>query len=219
MTHKTTKRLARAVAAAGCVAIIGAATGSVSTVSAADSMSNVQAFANPEKVLGESTLRRTDDGVLATFQSTAFTPGHAVTLWWVVFNQPENCSKPCGEDDIFVGGDPTAGPDAEAIAKADIVAAYAAGTVAGDDGSVTMASRLTAGQPGADVIMGEGALLKDAARAEIHLVARTHGPEIAGQVVEQTTSYGGGCTTLLNPPDQADAEGECVDLQFAVHQP
>ena len=53
----------------------------------------------------------------------------------------------------------------------------------------------------------------------VQSVARSHGPAIDGSMVAQTTSYEGGCETLLNPPDIADEEGECVDLQFAMHLP
>jgi hypothetical protein len=185
-----------------------------------DSTSPVLAFADPDNTLGESTLRRTADGILVTLQANAVEPGHAITLWWVVFNQPQNCSAPdCGPDDIFVGGDPIAGLDADAIANADAVASYAAGTVASTDGTVSMASRLTVGEPGVGVIFGDGAVLKDAAAAEVHLVTRSHGPAVTGNVVDQTTSFDGGCDTMLNPPERADAEGECVDLHFSVHQP
>lgn len=208
----------------------GAAVAAVLTVTAApagaaeeqgsESTSTVQFFADPETAVGESILRRTADGVQATFNGSEIEPGHAVTLWWVVFNQPENCSAPgCGEDDIFVDGDPSGDLNVESVAAVDVVAGFAAGTVASADGNVWMAARLAEGQPGSDVILGEGALLKDAEAAEIHLVARDHGPGIAGSELDQWTSYAGGCETNLFPPESAEAEGECVDLQFAVHQP
>ena len=188
---------------------------------AADSSVSVRAFADPETPLGESTLRRTDDGLLITFDSTGWAPGHAVTLWWVVFNQPANCSPPgCDLDDVYIGGDPAAGLDTVAIANVDVVAAYATGTIVDTDGTVTMASRLAVGDPGADVIFGDGPLLDDdaAAAAEVHLVARSHGPTIEGQTFDQLTSHAGGCTNLLNPPAQAETEGDCVDTHFAIHR-
>ena len=217
MNHtKTILGGAAAVVAAAVTAGLAGATGAEYT----DSSSPVQAFADPDTPLGDSTVRRTADGVLATFQAGGVEPGQAITLWWVVFNQPENCSAPgCGPDDIFVGGDPAAELDADAIANADIVASYAAGTVSSTDGTVSMASRLTAGEPGAGVIFGDGAVLEDAAAAEIHLVTRSHGPAVTGRVVDQTTSFEGGCESMLNPPESADAEGECVDIQYSVHQP
>jgi hypothetical protein len=186
-----------------------------------DSTSPVQAFADPDTPTGESTLWRTADSVFATFGSRDVPPGHAITLWWVVFNQPKECSPPgCGDDDIFVGGDPAAGLDDASIAAADVVAGFASGTVAADDGTIRLSARLAAGESGTEVIFGDGPLLKTAGLvAEIHLVTRSHGPSIPGVVVEQVSVHDGGCTTLLTPPELADDVGECVDLHFSVHRP
>jgi hypothetical protein len=186
-----------------------------------DSTSTVQAFAEPDTPIGESTLRRTADSVFATFGASDVPSGHAITLWWVVFNQPKECSPPgCGDDDIYRDGDPAAGLDDDAIAAADVVAGFASGTVAADDGSILLSARLAAGDPGTEVIYGDGPLLEVAGlAAEVHLVARSHGPAIPGLVVDQISAHDGGCTALLSPPEVADAAGECVDLQFSVHRP
>lgn len=207
------------IAAAAAVTGLAAGSPAAGSEHGYRSTAAVQTFADPDTAIGESTLLRTDDGVVATFAASGVEPNHAVTLWWVVFNEPQNCSAPgCGEDDIFVDGDPTAGLDADAIAAADIVAGYAAGTVVSGDGSVNFAARLAQGTPGVDVILGEGDLLKHADSAEIHLVARSHGPAIAELAEVQTTSFAGGCETDLLPPDVPANEGECGDLAFAVHQ-
>ncbi len=214
----TNKRIAAVGAVAAMVAIAGSPAGAATD--AAASRSDVYFFADPETSVGWSTLQRTADGLLATFAANEIQPSYAVTLWWIVFNDPENCSAPgCSEDDIFAGGDPTADLNAEGIAAADIVAGYAAGTVASPDGYVLLSAGLDADEIGPEVIFGEGALLKDVAGAEIHLVVRSHGPAIEGLVDVQTTSYGGGCETMLNPPEVPDAEGECAELQFAMHLP
>jgi hypothetical protein len=206
--------------AAAAVAIVLPAGSLSAGTEGATSTSDVYFFGDPETSVGWSTLQRADDGVLVTFSANEIPAGHAVTLWWVVFNDPENCSAPgCGEDDIFVDGDPTAGLNTDGIAAADIVAGYAAGTVASPDGHIMLSASLDVEEIGPETIVGEGALLKDAAGAEIHLVARSHGPAIDGLEAVQTTSYGGGCEVDLLPPEVAEAEGECVDLQFSVHMP
>lgn len=213
-----TKTLAVAGAAAVLTTLSGSPAGA--TTAPAATRSDVFFFADPETPVGWSSLQRTDDGVLATFAASEIPAGHAVTLWWVVFNDPQNCSAPgCGEDDIFVDGDLAAGLNAEGIAAANIVAGYGAGTVASPDGEIILSAGLAVDETGPETILGEGALVKDAAGAEIHLVARSHGPAIDGMTDVQTTSYGGGCETNLLPPEAADAEGECVDLLFSVHQP
>jgi hypothetical protein len=209
-------------AAAGAAAALTAFAGSLAYAAAEPtaSRSDVYFFADPDTSVGWSSLQRSDNGVVATLSADGVPAGQAVTLWWVVFNDPENCSAPgCGEDDIFVGGDPTADLNQEGIVAADIVAGYGGGTVASADGHILLSVGLGANETGPETLLGAPALLKDAAGAEIHLVVRSHGPAIDGRTDVQTTSYGGGCETDLLPPAVADAEGECVDLLFSVHLP
>lgn len=192
----------------------------IEAASGAESVSDLYWFSDPATPAGHSTLVRTSDVVKMTFQPDALAPQHAYTIWWVIFNQPENCSDPgCGEDDIFIDGDPTKGLNEDQIAAADIVAGYATGKVASTDGSARFVAALSEGQTGQEVLFGSGALLKDATGAEVHLVNRSHGPVIPGKRAEQIGSFAGGCEVFLNPPEVPDAEGECADVQFAVHQP
>lgn len=184
------------------------------------STSDVYWFADPGRSVGHSHLWRSDDGVRMIFKTSELAPREAITIWWVIFNEPENCSAPgCGEDDIFVGGDPSQGLNLGQIDAADILAGYATGEVASSGGQAKLHATLGVDEGGIEVIFGDGTLLKDAHAAEIHLVARSHGPAIDGLEDEQTGSYAGGCQTFLNPPEIPDAEGECADIQFAVHLP
>lgn len=82
-------------------------------------------------------------------------PREALTLWWVVFNDPQGCSDACGEDDIFVDGDPTKGINPDGLAAADIVVGYATGTVANRNGRATMTARLGTGAEVSEVLFGE----------------------------------------------------------------
>jgi len=214
MTHNKT------ISAAGAAAALLLAAGppAFASVDEGVSTAGVYFWADPETSVGDSTLRRTDHGVVASFAAGSIEPSSAITLWWVVFNQPEHCSAPgCGEDDIFVGGDLAADLNADGIAAADIVSGYAAGTLAAPDGTVYLSAALAEGDLGTDLILGEGALLKNAPGAEIHLVARSHGPAIGGLEDVQTTSFAGGCETMLLPPEVPDAEGECANLQYSLH--
>lgn len=183
------------------------------------STSDVAAFADPGTRIGTSHLIRTRWGVHGTFRTSELPSREALTLWWVVFNNPQGCSDPCGEDDIFVNGDPTEGLNAAGIAAADIVAAYADGVVGNKNGRAFMSAWLSQGALVSEIIFGVGPTLKDAHAAEVHLVARSHGPAIPGMIKVQTGSYAGGCEVFLNPPEVPDAEGECADIHFAVHLP
>jgi hypothetical protein len=62
-------------------------------------------------------LDRSDRGI-ATKLRTRARPGHAHTLWYVIFNSPENCSDAaCGDDDILIDpSDHSAGFNAPQIA-------------------------------------------------------------------------------------------------------
>ncbi len=183
------------------------------------SSSQVVAFADPETRLGASHLVRTRWGVVATFRTSGLMPREALTLWWVVFNNPAGCTDPCGEDDIFLNGDPAQGLNTAGIAAADIVAGYADGALSGKQGRAFMRAWLGTGDRVSEIIFGDGPVLKDSHEAEVHLVARSHGPAIPGMVREQTGSYAGGCEVFLNPPAVPVAEGECADIHFAVHLP
>lgn len=184
------------------------------------STSEVFAFAEPTTPVGTSTLARTDDGIRASMRTDGATAHDTYTLWWVVFNDPEGCSAPgCGDDDIFVDGDPTKGLDEDQIAAADIVVAYAAGSIASGRGRAGFEAHLEAGTRDVEVVFGDGAILDDPSTAEVHLVARSHGPKVPGKVRDQIGSFAGGCDVFLDPPAVPTAAGECADVLFSVHRP
>lgn len=209
------------------VAVVGAVTALSASASANEvtpitSEEPVLAFAAPEETVGTSTLTRTEDGVAMGLRTTGAAPREALTVWWVVFNDPDACSAPgCGSDDIFVDGDPAGPLDEDQIAAADIVAAYATGRKSSNQGTASFRASLAENEaPGTrEIIFGDGATLKDAAVAEVHLVVRSHGPAVAGQVDVQTGSFAGGCDVFLAPPAVPSAVGECADTLFSVHQP
>jgi hypothetical protein len=210
----------RVLAVAMAVMLVAiAATPASATRGPTHSESNVVWFADQETSVGSSHLIRTDRGVLGTFRTSGLMPQEALTLWWVVFNNPAGCSAPCGEDDIFLNGDPAQGLNEAGIAAADIVAGYAAGTVANRHGRAMMVAQLRESAPVREVIFGQAPVLKDSYGAEVHLVARSHGPAVPGLIEEQIGSYAGGCDVFLNPPAIPTEVGECADIQFAIHLP
>jgi len=181
--------------------------------------SDIVWFGDHSTSAGTSRLVRTPRGVVGTFHTSGLMPREALTMWWVVFNDPHGCSDACGEDDIFIDGDPANGLNLDGVAAADIVVGYAGGTVATQRGTATMTSHLFVGAPVVEVLFGTLPILKSSTAAEIHLVARSHGPAVPGTVAEQIGSYAGGCEVFLLPPAIPTEIGECADIQFAVHQP
>lgn len=176
-----------------------------------------------QEQLGFSMLHR-GGGAVMTRIRTAATPGHAVTVWYVIFNAPEMCSGGvCGEDDVFIDADPTAGFNVAQIEAARISVVYGGdGDVVNPGGRVALDGGLAEGQVpsgSVPVVIGDpddGALvpgpvtgLEDARAAEIHVVLQDHGTAHTDPItLEQQLS---GFQTACNPM--------CVDVQFAVHVP
>ncbi len=180
-------------------------------------------FATLQPITGAfSMLDRSDDAITSKMR-TAATAGHAVTIWYVIFNVPENCNTAaCGEDDIFVDGDPESGFNLTQINSARVSVVYGGdGDVVNRGGRVALDGGLAEGEVpigSVPVVIGDpedGALvpgpvtgLEDAQTAEIHIVLQDHGPAHHDfELLEQQLT---GFQTACNP--------ECVDVQFAVHK-
>ncbi|HEY5569697.1 MAG TPA: hypothetical protein VIM81_20925 [Gammaproteobacteria bacterium] len=83
---------------------------------------------------------------------------------------------------------------------------YADGWVTGEDGVANVVAHLNAGRvpDGTFVNFGNGLQRAHGLWAEIHLVVRTHGPAVAGEVDIQTTEF------------EPDCLVDCIDQRFAV---
>lgn len=171
-------------------------------VAAADTDSKpLQWFADGANTGGWSHLTRLDNMVLATLEVVGLNPGDAVTLWWVVFNDPSSCSDGvCGEDDFAD------------VSVAQISVGNATGGIVKADGTMEMGAVLRegAGEPSGHQVLfaatQSGYFLDDAALAEIHFVVQIHGQARGGKkMLEQITYFEANCTP------------SCADVQFAVH--
>lgn len=172
-----------------------------------------------------SMLDRGGEGITTKVRTRA-RPGHAHTLWYVIFNAPQNCSDAiCGDDDVFLDpNDHSAGFNAPQIVatRASVVWGNA-GAVANPGGRLKLDGGLGVGEvpeglnqvvigrgeDGALVPLGVATGLENARNAVIIIVVQDHGaahddPDLLGM---QLTSFEGAC----NP--------ECQDAQFAVHVP
>lgn len=165
-----------------------------------------------EVLAGKSTLHRNSTGITVNFKATDLQPGHAYTIWWVIWNKPENC------------GDRFECTDAD-FANADNVMVevlYAGGHVVGNSGKGNFSARLNENDSDGTInplfgLPEYGGLL-DAEHAEVHVVLRSHGPMVPGIVNEQIGSYGGGCDVDLGLFSEIpDAVGECADIYASVH--
>ena len=146
-----------------------------------------------------SILFRHREGVFFTFSTSHLPPGDAVTLWLAVFNNPEFCAtSPCSPADF-------ANPDVNGTLF------NTGGRVIGPDGAAVYGAFRGIGDlSGARPNFGTGNGLVKPTSAEIHLVARTHGPAnlMDPTVLEQQlTMFFGGC-----PPNT------CTNIQMSIHQ-
>jgi hypothetical protein len=182
--------------------------------------------ATPQPITGAfSMLDRSDQGITSKVRTRA-RPGHAHTLWYVIFNAPENCSDGvCGDDDVFIDpNDHSAGFNAAQIVMTRASVLWgSAGAVATRAGRLKLDGSLGTGEApdgpnqvvigrsedGALVPLGVVTGLEVPHDAVIIAVLQDHGaahedPELRER---QLTSFQGACNPV------------CEDVQVAVHVP
>jgi hypothetical protein len=209
-------RRRRSVLLAAAAALLVLAPLQAAAASATHSSSPVFAVPPPlpPAQVGGSSLVRTDAGVSAALHTTGLTPGDAVTLWWVVFNNPEACenpfaTSPCGPPDV---------PNADA--QGSVV--HAGGRIVGQEGAAGFGAHLRVGDD-SRALVGPGLL--DARDALVVLVVKTHGPKIPGLTGEMLHTFAAGCADQTAPPGaRADLLGtpgtnDCAEIQLSVHLP
>lgn len=155
-------------------------------------------------------LTRTESGIGFSLRTTGLEKGHVVTLWWVIFNNPEQCENAvpaigsdCDLPDLF-----------EPAVQASVM--WAAGNLIGQSGRTTFGGHLSEGEVSTfhPAFVGSPGLL-DAMGAEIHLVVHTHGPAIPGMMQEMLTTFEAGCTPGSSL-GFGNGPNECADLQAAA---
>lgn len=161
--------------------------------------------------VGRARLFRGRNGLSVHMYTSNLIPGHTYTLWWVVYNKPENCiNSPCGGVD-----------NSNTEVMRELL--YATGKVIteGDRGSFRAVLRKgdTSGSINSELNLPEYGGLLYPQSAEVHMVIRSHGPAIPGLVEEQIGSFNGGCTTSLPSfTEIPDEEGECANIQYAIFE-
>jgi hypothetical protein len=142
-----------------------------------------------------ASLARNNDGVLGTISTSGLTPGHVITVWWSIFNNPEFCANPvCAASDF---NNPLVNGSLQ----------FGGGTLADAGGRVSFAGYLAEGEntgfylnPAFPNMPNPAPGIVDTKTAQIHLAIRRHGPASADPTIlnEQLTSFPGGCS-MTNP--------------------
>jgi len=180
-------------------------------------------------VVGTSRAVRTAGGISYTLRTDEVEPGHAFTLWLVIFNHPEHCQNPtpvslCNLPDLE-------DPDV----RGDVVFA-GAGQIIGATGKANFAGHRSLGDNGGSIFAPVGLPapgLENPLGAEFHLAVHDHGVMNPAYMPDMVRTIGGGCASPgtgspLDDLDPRPAEygradpqnvGYCVSIQFAVYQP
>ena len=177
-------------------------------------------------MVGTSTLNRHGNSISMRLKTSQIPPGMAVTVWWVVFNNPEECQVQGNEalPGVACNGADLFNP----AVQGDVL--YAAGRVTGKGNHINYGGQLREADA-SDSVMGYfNALLGtdipsvgllDTEGAEVHLVVRTHQEKLATHMPDMIRTFNGGCTYPAGAPTDYGKPGPntCSDIQFAVHQP
>ncbi len=155
---------------------------------------------------GTGSLTRLPHGINThiTVDAGVIPAGDVVTLWGVIFNNPAACAI-----------DPCDFPDVENPAVEGSLVWLGSG-IAGK-GSTLYTGQVMVGDGSGDILdlfgIPSGPGLLNAAGAEIHVVVRTHGPAINGDLQAQRKTFlGPNCTVDALPGEP------CFDLAFAMFQ-
>lgn len=170
----------------------------------------------------QSTLIRNDSGLTATMNTSGLKPGHAYTMWWVVFNNPDACENGCDGEDV--GAAIMSG-----VNPAGIGVLYGGGVLTGGNGRLNIGSQLqvgsTAGCQTNNLFAEVCTPLTNPMDAVVVLVLHDHGPPIPGLVQEMISTFEGGCNRYIigNTDFVVEEYGlgdyDCFSPQASVHAP
>lgn len=168
-------------------------------------------------VVGSSQLVRTDRGVAATLDTSGLPPGHAVTLWMIVANEPGDCEE-------GIPGLSQCGPMDHVAGRGDISVHQAGGRIAAEDGTAHYGTHLRVGDTSRALFAGDPGLV-DPRGAEVILILKTHGPKIPRLTSEMLSTFAAGCEEPAFPPTLEPRDelvgtpgpNDCAEIQISVH--
>lgn len=155
-----------------------------------------------------ASLSKNNESAFATISTSGLTPGHVVTLWWAIFNNPEYCATPgCSASDLN-------NPWVQGSTQ------YGGGLIVGAGGRADFSGYLaTRDNTGFEILPpfpnmpNPSPGIVSTKKATIHLIIRTHGAANADPAIlsQQLTKFGGGCAVSVPTP--------CANIQAALFFP
>ena len=188
---------------------------SVNVSSQSDGSGNVKTTIAPLHALANGavvpaaggSLSRNNNGVLGSMSTSNLTPGHVITFWWVIYNNPEFCAAPtCAPPDL---NNPAVNGSLQ----------FGAGTIADQGGRASFSGYLAKGDnsgfylnPMFPNMPNPSAGISDIKKAQIHIAVRSHGLPNGDPTIlqQQLNSFPGGCSVAMPP---------CATLQAAFFFP
>ena len=158
-----------------------------------------------------AVLEKGPFGAAMAIKSSGLTPGDVVTVWWVAIQNHQNCKEnPCTPKEAM--GDGPAN---------DTVASLAAGGVVAEDGTISLAGFLPAGDVEGNFF---DTTFHSPETAEYHLPMHNHGPLDPAIAQDMLNSFRAGCKDESLPdyyPETALADGvagnfNCKTVQAAM---
>lgn len=153
---------------------------------------------------GYSFLTRRPNGISMTGTTTGLKPNHAYSIWWVVYNIPQECMDGNGGfDTVGCGNDEIGNPVLAAKVRTSMV--WGGGTISDSNGFSSFQADLKARMPLTAPMMGPGLLFP--MTAEIRFLLKDHGPIMKGKIDKQVYSFDYGCDVYA-----------CTEPQGSVHK-
>lgn len=154
-------------------------------------------------------LVRSESEVEARLAMSGLQPNGAYTIWWMIFNRPQNCDGECGPEDLT---DAAGSPDPAKIRRIGGTVFNGTGFITANDGTANVTVLLKDGPlpigNGVAVPAVDGYLWRgNGLNAYIWTIIRAHGPAEAGRMAEQISTVepnpANGGTCVLCEDDQA----------------
>jgi hypothetical protein len=165
-----------------------------------------------------SVLQRGYFSVTIALETSGLTPGHAYSLWWVIFQNPGSCAEGCGDDDINAA-------IATGINPAGIGVHYGGGFTASEANRTHIGARLLEDTVDACAKAPPYAALcvpmRDAATAEVLVFLLDHGP--AAEDAAAVDAFDAGCRSLAwfgyVVAQYNRGDFDCYRAQSTYHRP
>ena len=174
---------------------------------------------------GDALLIRAEDSLDLELAMMDLDPNNAYSVWWVMFNEPENCMQPynCDEMDIVESlrqqqkHAPKSADAQTPIVK--IAGFYATGFITNSSGEINVSAQLDVQNLPSGMFVDNRSTIpvkfdpdenadlleENGLKAEVHVVVRSHGPTVPENLIDQITTFNGLCDVQ-----------ECTNVQAAI---